>query len=271
MLKSRLIFTLLMQNGTYMLSRNFNLQAVGDLNWIKKYYNFNAIAFSIDELIVLNVERGRKDTKLFSENLLKLNENCFMPIAAGGGICSLNDAFLLLDSGADKLVVNTPLVSCPSLVKSMVKTFGSQCLIASIDYKRSGQDIEVFIENGTKSTGQSVKEAIRNAEDLGCGEIYLTSMDQDGTGYGYDLELLQTIVPMSKIPVIASGGAGKYEHFADGIVKASCLAVSTANLFNFIADGLTEVRNNMKEKGVDMASWDFGFHNIAFEKNITIC
>lgn len=266
MAKNRLIFTLLMQQGIYMLSRNFNLQAVGDLAWIKKYYNFEAIAFSIDELFVLNVERKKKDIYLFSENLLKLNKDCFMPIAVGGGIRSMKDAYLLLDSGVEKLIVNTPLFSLPFLVESMVKTFGSQCIVASIDYKRSGANTEVFIENGSRPTGKSVEEAVEHAHNLGCGEIYLTSMDQDGTGYGYDLEVLQKVTSMSTIPVIAAGGAGKYEHFADGIIKTSCSAVSTANLFNFIADGLTEVRNTLMHKGIDMASWDFGFRGIHDEK-----
>ena len=261
MLKNRLIFALLMKNGSYQLSRNFNLQDVGDLNWIKKYYNFNAIAFSIDELIVVNVERGVKNIKHFCENLLKLNENCFMPIAAGGGISSLDDAYLILNSGADKLIINTPLIENPSLVESLVETFGSQCIIASIDYKKNGGDTEVFIKNGSKSTGQTVEEAVKNAHDLGCGEIYLTSIEQDGTGYGYDLEVLQKVVSTSKIPVIASGGAGKYEHFVDGILKVNASAVSTANIFNFIADGLIEVRKTMIEKCINMASWDLEIYN----------
>ena len=262
MLKSRLIFALLMKDGSYQLSRNFNLQDVGNLNWIKKYYNFNAIAFSIDELIVVNVERGKKNIKKFCENLLKLNENCFMPIAAGGGIRSLDDAYLILNSGADKLIVNTPLIDNPALVESLVETFGSQCIIASIDYKKiSKKNIEVFVENGSIPTDKSVEDAVKNAHDLGCGEIFLTSMEQDGTGYGYDLEILQDVVSISKMPVIASGGAGKYEHFADGILKAQASAVSTANLFNFIADGLIEIRKIMMEKGINMASWDFGLYN----------
>lgn len=266
MLKSRLIFALLMKNGSYQLSRNFNLQDVGDLNWIKKYYNFDAIAFSIDELIVVNVERGEKNVDLFCENLLKLNENCFMPIAAGGGIRCLDHAYKILNSGADKIIVNTPLVTQSNLVKELVETFGSQCVIGSIDYKKYDDGhIDVFIENGNKTTGQTVEEAVKNAHDLGCGEIYLTSMGQDGTGYGYDLEILEKVVSTSKIPVIASGGAGKYEHFADGIQKAEASAVSTANLFNFMANGLTLVRNTMIEQGIDMAAWDFGFYN-TFDK-----
>ena len=212
MLKSRLIFTLLMKNGSYQLSRNFNLQDVGDLNWIKKYYNFNAIAFSIDELIVVNVERGEKNVDLFRENLLKLNENCFMPIAAGGGIRSIDHAYKILNSGADKIIVNTPLVTQPKLVKSLVKTFGSQCVIASIDFKKYDDGkTDIFIENGSEITDQSLEEAVKNAHNLGCGEIYLTSMEQDGTGYGYDLNILQHVVTISKIPVIASGGVAKLE------------------------------------------------------------
>jgi cyclase len=267
MLKSRLIFALLMKNGSYQLSRNFNLQDVGDLNWIKKHYNFDAIAFSIDELIVVNVERGEKNVDLFCENLLKLNENCFMPIAAGGGIRSIDDAYKILNSGADKIIVNTPLVKHHDLVKSLVETFGSQCVIASIDFKKDDDGkIDIIIENGNEKTGQTLKESISNVHDLHCGEIYLTSIEQDGTGYGYDLDVLKKVVDMSKIPVIASGGAGKYEHFADGIQKAGASAASTANLFNFIADGLIEVRNTMIDRKIDMATWDFGFHNINFLK-----
>jgi len=250
-----------MKNGSYQLSRNFNLQDVGDLNWIKKYYNFNAIAFSIDELIVVNVERGGKNVDLFCKNLLKLNENCFMPIAAGGGIRSIDHAYKILNSGADKIIVNTPLVTQPKLVKSLVQTFGSQCIIASIDFKKYDEwKTDVFIENGSEITDQSLEEAVKNAHNLGCGEIYLTSMEQDGTGYGYDLSILQHVVTISKIPVIASGGAGKYEHFAEGIQRAGASAVSTANLFNFIADGLIEVRKTMIQKGLKMAYWDLGFY-----------
>lgn len=267
MLKSRLIFTLLMRNGSYQLSRNFNLQDVGDLSWIKKHYNFDAIAFSIDELIVLNVDRDNKNVNLFCENLLKLNENCFMPIAAGGGIRSIDDAYKIMNSGADKLIVNTPLVKQPDLIESLVETFGSQCVVGSIDFKKYDDNrIDVFIKNGSEKMKQSLDDAVKNAHILRCGEIYLTSMEQDGTGYGFDLDILKHVVDISKIPVIASGGAGKYEHFAEGIQKAGVSAVSTANLFNFIADGLIEVRNTMIDRKINMAKWDFGFHNINFQK-----
>lgn len=257
MSKSRLIFTLLMNDGEYMLSRNFSLQKVGDLKWIKEYYDFDAIAFSIDELIVLNVSREDKDLSKFAIKLLELNRTCFMPVAAGGGIRSLEDARLLLNSGADKLVVNSALREDKELVRSLVKVFGSQCIIASIDYKKNGDKTEVFISNGNKPTGLTIEQAVKNALELGCGEIYLTSMDQDGTGYGYDLEALKKIVNISKVPVIASGGVGKYGQLVEGI-QTGADAVSTANLFNFIGDSLTEARKIMQGQGIEMASWKFG-------------
>jgi imidazole glycerol-phosphate synthase subunit HisF len=257
-LKKRLLFTLLMQRGAYMLSRNFRLQAVGDLNWLKEHYDFDAIAFSIDELVVLNVERGDKDVAGFARHLTELVHNCFVPLAAGGGIRSMDDAFLLLGSGADKLVVNTPLVKQPELVRELVKTFGSQCVVASIDYKRRGDSSEVFISEGGESTGGTVEEAIRNAEDLGVGEIYLTCMDLDGTGQGYDLKTIQRVAETARVPLIASGGVGQFAQLADGIERGVS-AVSTAHLFNFMADGLIEARAHMKQRGIEMAQWDIGW------------
>ena len=255
MVKKRLIFTLLIQNGTYMLSRNFSLQSVGNLNWIKENYNFNAIAFSIDELVVLNVDRTEKDVNAFSEHLKELNKNCFMPIASGGGIRKIEDAYTLLSAGADKIVINTPLVTQPELVASLVKIFGSQCVVASIDYKKIGDKTEVFISNGSRPAGLTLEKATRLAEGLGCGEIYLTSMDRDGTGEGLDLELVKRIATNSKVPLIASGGVGKYGHFAEGILQGRAEAVSTANLFNFIEDGLSDARLTVQDRGIRMATW----------------
>jgi len=242
-----------------MLSRNFRLQAVGDLNWLKEYYDFDAIAFSIDELVVLNVERGEKDAAGFARHLSELVQNCFVPLAAGGGIRSIDDAFMLLNAGADKLVVNTPLVKQPDLVRELVKTFGGQCVVASIDYKRRGETTEVFISDGGETTRVTVEEALKNAEDLGAGEIYLTCMDLDGTGQGYDLQTIRRAAEVARVPLIASGGVGKFGQLADGIECGGVPAVSTAHLFNFMADGLIEARSQMKGRGIDMAEWDFGW------------
>src|SRR5258708_38338159 len=117
MVKNRLLFTLLMQNGTYMLSRNFRLQAVGDLDWIKECYDFEAIAYSIDELVVLNVTRGEKNIKAFGDHVSELVRNCMIPIACGGGIRSMDDAFSLVDAGAGKLGVKNALEEQPDLLR----------------------------------------------------------------------------------------------------------------------------------------------------------
>jgi cyclase len=239
-----------------MLSRNFRLQHVGDLNWLKKYYNFKAISSSIDELVVLNVARGNKDSYSFANSFSKLTEKCFMPIAVGGGIDSLETAYQMFNAGADKLILNSALVRQPDLIVSLVKIFGGQSIVASIDYKYSVGNTSVFIENGSVNTGWCAEKAVLNAIRLGVGEIYLTSIDRDGTGQGYDISMLRNIVSVSAVPIIASGGVGRYDHLVDGLTKAGAQAVSTANLFAFIDDGLTEARMYMKNNGIELASWD---------------
>lgn len=257
MLKKRLVYTLLLQEGVIQLSRNFSLQAVGTLDWLHRYYDFDSIAYSVDELILLNVSRGTKDILEFSNCITRLSRKCYMPIAAGGGIGSLDDAYRIIDAGVDKLVVNTVLFDKPDLVRHLVRIFGSQCIIASIDYKSTAAGTEVFTANGAKPTGLTAEEAVKNAEQLGVGEIYLTSMDRDGTGQGYDLPLLNTIVKLCQVPIIASGGVGNYGHFVSGMQIENVTGASTANIFNFIGDGLTEARTHILTCNVPLATWDF--------------
>jgi imidazole glycerol-phosphate synthase subunit HisF len=257
MLKKRLIYTLLVQDNIIQLSRNFSLQAVGDLEWLYSYYDFDSIANSVDELVLLNVGRGEKNITAFADFIIALSRKCFMPIAAGGGISSVEDAYRILDAGADKLIINSALFKNPDLVKDLVKIFGSQCIIASIDYKVSNSVNEVFTFNGTMSTGLTVEGTIKNVVKLGVGEIYLTSMDRDGTGQGYDLPLLANVVKLCQVPIIASGGVGDYDHFVSGMQIEGVTGTSTANIFNFIGEGLTEARNYILNKSMPLAQWDF--------------
>ena len=257
MLKKRLIYTLLVEDSIIQLSRNFSLQAVGDLEWLYSYYDFDSIAYSVDELVLLNVGRGEKKTTAFTDFIIALSKKCFMPIAAGGGISSVEDAYQILDAGADKLVINSALFGNPDLIKTLVKVFGSQCIVASIDYKVSDTVTEVFTCNGTTSTGMTVEAAIKNVVQLGVGEIYLTSMDRDGTGQGYDLPQLNNVVKLCQVPIIASGGVGDYEHFVSGMFIEGVTGASTANIYNFIGEGLTETRNYILNKSLPLAEWDF--------------
>lgn len=240
-----------------MLSRNFGLQTVGGLDWLRESYSFDAIAFSIDELVVLNVGRAKRDIEKFSHDLMCLSKSYFLPISAGGGIRSLDDAYMLLNANVDKLVVNTAIINDPGLVTSLARTFGSQCVIASIDCRKVDGDYYVCIENGSKNTSLKVEEVIKKATDIGAGEIYLTSMDKDGTGFGYDLDLIERTENMTRLPIIVSGGVGKYQHFVDGLNFDHVTGASTANIFNFIVDGLINARKFIQESGIELASWNY--------------
>ena len=242
-----------------MLSRNFNLQSVGDINWLKECYDYNSIAYSIDELIVLNVERENKNVLEFCDDLKKLSKQYFMPLAAGGGIKTLEDASMILNSGADKLVINSAFFQNPALIKELIKIYGSQCIIASIDYKKSSLGTKIFIENGSVELDLDITAAAKYVADLGAGEIYLNSISDDGTGEGYDIDNIKKITNLTSIPIIASGGAGRYDHFVSAYKEAGVKAAATADLFNFMANALTESRQHIVESGIPMAKWDIDF------------
>jgi len=257
MLKKRLIFTLLVNKGVFQLSRNFSLQAVGSFDWLKKHYELASISRSIDELVLLNVTRGEKLAALFCESVSQLSTLCFTPIAAGGGIDSMDDAYRLLDAGADKLVINSLLFARPALVEELAKTFGSQCVVASLDYRRQGDRLEVYAEAAKRHAGYTLEAAARRAEDVGAGELYVTSVERDGTGQGYDVEALELVAGCCRLPVIASGGVGDFDHFVQGLRVRGVSAASTANIFNFMGDGLTKARGFIEENGIELAKWDF--------------
>jgi len=255
MVKKRLIFTLLMDEKNFMLSRNFRLQKVGDLNWLKQNYDINSLLYSIDELVVMNVSRGIKDINSFCSNLSELVKECFMPVAAGGGITSDEDVSCILKSGADKVVINSLLFNNPEMILKIVKRFGSQCIVASIDYKLINNKRIIWINNGSMDTSMELSSAIKYITNLGIGEIYLTSIDKDGTGQGYDLDGISEVTGSSNTPVIASGGIGKIDQFFEGLYTAKADAVSTANLFYFMGDTLTEARQFLIQKGYELAEW----------------
>ena len=186
MLTKRLIFTLLYDNGSFMLSRNFRLQKIGDLNWLEDNYGFANVGYQIDELVVIDVSRQNRDTAKFCEDLKKLTQDCFAPISAGGGIKTLEHARELLRSGADKVVVNSALHDQPELVENLASEFGQQCIIASVDTQRIDNSYRVFKHNGTTETAYSLDQFLLRCAGLPVGEIYLTSIDRDGTSNGID-------------------------------------------------------------------------------------
>ena len=274
MLKQRLIFTLLYSHGYFNLSRNFNLQKVGDLDWVNENYDFESIAKSIDELVILNVERRNKDIIQFVDSIKLLTKNYFMPIAAGGGISNLDDVYKIFDAGAEKVVINTCLFEKPKLVESISKRFGEQSIIASIDFLREANDtyysdiisndsyeninlpnIVIMTRNGKNKLNLNHKETIDYTNDLGIGEIYLTSIDCSGLARGYDLKVLKYFSDNSRLPIIASGGAGNANHFLEALTQSNVSAVSTSNLFNFMSDGLKEARISLINNDINLSKW----------------
>ena len=255
MCKKRLIFTLLYNNGYFMLSRNFRLQKVGDLDWIENNYNFKNIAFSIDELIILNVSRNDRNLIEFSKTITKLISNVFVPVAAGGGITSKKYAETLFKSGADKIIINSILNENPILVKDLIREYGSQAVIASVDYKLEEDGMKVYGNNGASLINYKLTDYIAYIQNLGVGEVYLNSIQKDGTGQGFSIDIIDPYLSHFKIPVILAGGAGNSMHLIEAAQHPAIDAVATANLFNFIGDALPVSRNDLREAGINLSKF----------------
>lgn len=256
MLKKRVIYTLLYNEGSFMLSRNFRLQKVGDINWLKKNYNFSTISFFIDELIILNVSKNLENKKDFLTTLKLLSEECFVPIAAGGGVRTLDDAKELMNSGADKIVLNTAIFLDLNLVKEISTNYGQQCVVASIDIKLiSENEYKAVIESGTRILNETLEEIFTKLSNNLIGECYLNSIDKDGTGQGFDLRILNQIPKNFNIPIIFAGGAGNALHLINALRHPKIDAVATANLFNFVGNGLQLARKSIISNNIELAVW----------------
>jgi cyclase len=256
MLKKRIIFTLLYDSGKFALSRNFRLQHVGDLSWLQRNYDFRQVSYHIDELIVLNVSRNTKQLTEFCRTLEDLTAGCFIPICAGGGVRSVSDAKALLRSGADKVIVNSSLFGQQELVQELSSLFGQQCVVASVDLKKHGNgSYHAYTENGSKLIKEPAKDALSFLNAQFVGEIYLNSIDRDGTGQGYDFAILDQLPNECSVPVILAGGVGNYQHLGAGIADPRVDAVATAHLFNFVGDGLKRAREMLLKQGALLPQW----------------
>ncbi len=256
MLRKRIIFSLIYSDGFFMQSRNFRLQKVGNLKWLERNYKFQEIAFSLDELIVLNASKGEKAMGKFAQIISELVNDVFIPIAAGGGIRTEGDAEMLFNHGADKIVVNTALVEDPALIERLIKRYGTQSIVASTDYKITDGIYSVYIRDGTKKIDMPLDKYMKYIESLNVGEIYLNSIEKDGTGFGYDFDVISVLEKEAKLPLIIAGGAGNENHLIEGLKYNGVSAVATANLFNFIGDGLPKSRKKIIVSGENIADWN---------------
>jgi cyclase len=260
MLKKRLIFTLLYSAGSFMLSRNFRLQSVGNLEWLQRNYDFSHISYSIDELVVIDVTREKKNLDEFCDVLKSLTFNNFVPITAGGGVRTVDSARKLLRSGADKILINSGLFEEGNLAGRLAEEFGQQCVVGSVDLKRSKTgELQVWIRDGTVLIESQTLDLLEKAFEKDVGEIYLNSIDRDGTGQGFDMEILELLPIKVNKPLILAGGAGNSDHLLLGLKDSRIDAVATANLFNFVGDGLHKARHELVENGIVLPIWDLQF------------
>jgi len=255
MLAKRIIPCLDVDAGRVVKGTKFvNLRDAGDPVECAEEYDRQGA----DELVFLDITASAENRKTMIEVVEKTAERCFMPLTVGGGIRSADDIRVMLKAGADKVSLNTAAVGRPGLVQRAAEKFGSQCIVVAIDAKRAidsrrrQHHWQVYTFGGRKNTGMDAVEWARTVESLGAGELLLTSMDADGTKRGYDLELTRTISEAVRIPVIASGGAGKLEHLSDVLLIGQADAVLAASIFHFGEYTVREAKRFLKARGIEV-------------------
>ena len=201
-----------------------------------------------DELVFLDISASPDARRTTLDMVSRVAESIFIPFTVGGGIRSVTDAGAALRAGADKVSVNTAAVRSPELVSSLAESFGSQCVVAAVDVRRANGRYAVVVNGGREETPLEALEWLRRLEQLGAGEILLTSMDRDGTGAGYDLELLRAASGVTTLPIVASGGAGELAHLAEAL-EAGAHGVLAATIFHYQGSSLPEARAFLRARG----------------------
>ena len=243
----RVIPCLDVANGRVVKGVNFiDLKDAGDPVEQAQAYD----AAGADELCFLDISASHEGRGTLLDIVRRTAAVCFMPLTVGGGVRSAEDARALLLAGADKVAVNSAAVERPELVAEIAERFGSQCVVASVDARRSGDGWEIFTHGGRRATGiDAVEHAVRLAE-LGAGELLVTSMDGDGTKAGYDLALTRTIADAVRVPVIASGGVGTLDHLVEGVTEGHASAVLAASIFHFGQHSIAEAHDALRAAGL---------------------
>ena len=254
MFKVRVIPCLDVKDGRVVKGVNFvNLRDAGDPVEAAVAYD----AAGADELTFLDITASHENRGIILDVVRRTAEACFMPLTVGGGVRSVDDIRVLLASGADKVSINTAAVENRAFVREAAKKFGNQCIVVAIDAKRvakAGEPDrwEIFTHGGRNRTGIDAVAYARDMASLGAGEILLTSMDRDGTGQGFDIELTRRIADAVPVPVIASGGAGTLGHLVAGVRDGHATAVLAASIFHFGEHTIRAAKNFMAAAGLPM-------------------
>ena len=253
-LAKRIIPCLDVDAGRVVKGVNFvGIRDAGDPVEIAKRYNQQGA----DEITFLDITASHQERDTTLHTVERMASQVFIPLTVGGGVRSVSDIRNLLNAGADKVSINTAAVFTPEFVAEAADRFGSQCIVVAIDAKRVSAPgepgrWEIFTHGGRKPTGLDAVQWARKMQELGAGEILLTSMDQDGVKSGYDLGVTRAISDALHIPVIASGGVGNLQHLADGVIEGGADAVLAASIFHFGEYSVREAKTYMAERGIEM-------------------
>lgn len=249
MLAKRIIPCLDVKDGRTVKGTNFvNLRDAGDAVELAEFYSRN----SADELIFLDITATNEKRRTLTELVKKAAAKINIPFTVGGGISAVEDVETLLAAGADKISINTAAVKNPPLVEEAARRFGSQCVVLAIDAKRVGAAWKVFLNGGRVETDLDAVEWAKRGVALGAGEILLTSMNADGTKNGFEIELTRAVSEAVNVPVIASGGAGKNEHFAEVFEQGKADAALAASVFHFREIEIAQLKNYLKSRRIEI-------------------
>lgn len=247
MLSKRIIACLDVRDGKVVKGVNFEgLRDAGDPAVLACRYNSDGI----DEIVILDVTATVEGRQARASTIAAVAREIFLPLAVGGGIRSEEDAAAAIEAGADKVSLNTAALERPDLIATLAKKYGSQAVIIAIDAKKQGSGYAVFARSGQSAANRDAVEWARQATDMGAGEILLTSIDRDGTKAGFDCDLTAAVSDAVNIPVIASGGAGTFEHFADVFTSGHADAALAASIFHFNEKRVSELKEFLHRSGV---------------------
>ena len=249
MLSKRIIACLDVRDGSVVKGINFEgLRRAGDPAELAERYN----AEGIDELVILDVTATIEGRRALEATIREVSSRLFIPLAVGGGIRAEADAAAAIDAGADKVSINSAALSDPSLVTTLADRYGSQAVVVAIDAKQNGERFEVFARSGKVAAHRDAVEWAVEAESRGAGEILLTSIDRDGTRAGFDCPLTAAVSSAVAIPVIASGGAGTFDHFFDVFTGGKADAALAASIFHYSEHAVADLKEFLHARGVPM-------------------
>jgi cyclase len=246
-LTKRIIACMDVRDGQVVKGVQFQqLRHAGDPGELAQRYNVEGI----DEVVVLDITATLESRQALARTINAVARQIFLPLTVGGGIRSEEDAAAAVDAGADKVSLNTAALKQPGLITTLARRYGSQAVIVAIDAKRRDKGFAVYVRSGTSDAARDAVEWAREAESRGAGEILLTSMDRDGTRSGFDCEMTAAVANAVNIPVIASGGAGDLDHFADVFTRGHADAALAASIFHYADTSVSELKRYLREKNI---------------------